>query len=538
MHVRIFLSKYRSHFTCQECHGKRFKKEPQLWKWKKYSLPDLYSLPVEELLHLIESTKARKNPKTDLPMEAIRSRLGYLCDVGLGYLSLDRPSRSLSGGETQRINLTACLGAGLTDTLFALDEPTIGLHHEDINRLVKILRNLADAGNCVCIVEHDEQIIKAADRIIEIGPEPGIRGGKISFEGSVDQMLRSSKSITGKWLAGKLKIETPPNDFPKPCSTNQEAIVVERATIHNFKNFKAKIPLGKFVGVAGVSGSGKSTLLHDIIYKELNQSGLSSYVFSDNSFSETVMIDQSSVSKSPRSNPALYADAWNPIKEAFGRSEDAKRLGFTASDFSFNSGQGRCDSCNGLGYQNVEMQFLPDLSIPCQLCEGRRFKDELLEVEIEGLNVANILALTIAEAVERFQGLPKTARQLKLLIDLGLGYLKLGQPLGTLSGGEAQRLKLAKYMGLLGKNIDPALILMDEPTTGLHFQDIQRLIGCLKKVVHHGHSLIVIEHHELILRESDWILELGLVQEKKEVKLLPKVVREILKNLTHRLLVC
>lgn len=508
MHVRVFLSKYRGYFTCKECHGTRFKKEPQFWKWNKYSLPDLYSLPVSELLPLIETAPKKNDPKADLALEAIRSRLGYLRDVGLDYLSLDRTSRSLSGGETQRINLTACLGAGLTDTLFALDEPTIGLHHQDIGRLICVLRNLADAGNFVCVVEHDEQIIRAADQVIEIGPKAGTMGGEITFRGSVPQMLRSNRCITGRWLAGKLS-PVSLDDFTKPRFTPKGSISIKGACKHNFQKLNTEIPLGRFIGIAGVSGSGKSTLVHDIIYQGLSQGSLNGSVSSDVKFSEIVLIDQGTVSKSPRSNPILYADAWSPIKEALSRTADAKRSGFSASDFSFNSGHGRCETCMGLGYQNVEMQFLPDLSIPCPICEGRRFKDELLEVRLDDLNVAEILDLNISEAVEKFGNLPKTAKQLNLLENLGLGYLKLGQPLGTLSGGEAQRLKLAKYMGPVEKRLHPALILMDEPTTGLHFQDVQRLVNCLRKVVTQGHSLLVIEHHSSVLLQSDWIIELG-----------------------------
>ena len=507
MHVRVFLSKYRGYFRCTECHGSRFKKESQLWKWKGYSLPELYSLPVSELLELVVSVGLTKNPETDIPLESIRNRLGYLEDVGLGYLSLDRTSRSLSGGETQRINLTACLGAGLTDTLFALDEPTIGLHNQDIGRLVKILKGLASAGNFVCVVEHDEQVIRAADRVIEIGPKPGNAGGEIIFCGSVPQLLRSVRSDTGRWLAGK--ISQLPEVTSKSKKKSFDYIQIKGANIHNLKNFSANIPLGQLTCISGLSGSGKSTLLDDLIYQELMHGSPNGWIKSKCAFSEILMIDQGTVAKSPRSNPVLYADAWSPIKEAFGRTEEAKSSGFYATDFSFNSGQGRCDACMGLGYQNVEMQFLPDIVVPCSLCEGKRFKDELLEIRLEGLNVAEILALTIDEAKERFVHLPKSYKKFKLLSDLGLGYLKLGQPLSTLSGGESQRLKLAKFMSPLSKESKSALILLDEPTTGLHLADVQKLINCLKQVVSSGHSLLVIEHHPSVLLQADWILELG-----------------------------
>lgn len=506
MHVRVFLSKYRGYFVCPDCQGTRFKNEPQLWKWKTYSLPELYAMPISELLDLMNSVVLGKDSKTDLPLESIRTRLGYLRDVGLDYLSLDRTSRSLSGGETQRINLTACLGAGLTDTLFALDEPTIGLHHQDIGRLIDILKNLASAGNFVCVVEHDEQVIRAADRVVEMGPKPGASGGEIIFNGPVLNLLESA-SETGKWLRE--------NNFCSPKinknsnSTDSHFIKIKGANIHNLKNFHAEIPLGKLTCISGLSGSGKSTLLDDLIFKELSQGSPKGWVHSTFCFSEIVMIDQGTIAKSPRSNPVLYADAWNPIKEAFARTDQAKAAGFNASDFSFNSGQGRCDSCMGLGYENVEMQFLPDLSIPCPLCRGNRFKDDLLEIRLFGLNVAQTLDLTISEAKVKFSQLPKTNKQLMLLEKLGLGYLKLGQPLNTLSGGESQRLKLAKFMSPLRKESSSTLILLDEPTTGLHLADVQRLVDCLRKVVSSGHSLLVIEHHSSVLLQSDWILELG-----------------------------
>ena len=409
MHVRVFLSKYRGYFNCPDCQGTRFKEETQLWKWRNDSLPELYAMPISEVIDLMEAAEISNNPKADLPLEAIRKRLGYLRDVGLDYLTLDRTARSLSGGETQRINLTSCLGAGLTDTFFALDEPTIGLHHQDVGRLIGILRNLAESGNCVCVVEHDDQVIRAADRVIEIGPQPGTTGGHVTFEGTVPQILRSAKSVTGKWLAGK-SIECLQNSSKRGGKTKQ-FLKIRNANLHNLKNFNANLPLGNFTSIAGLSGSGKSTLVHDLIYQELSQGSPNGWVTSDLAFSEVVMIDQGTVARSSRSNPALYSDAWGPIKEAFGRTEQAKMAGFSASDFSFNSGQGRCDSCLGLGYESVEMQFLPDLSIPCPLCQGKRFKDDLLEIKLDGLNVAETLDLTIGDALLKFGHFPKTQQK-------------------------------------------------------------------------------------------------------------------------------
>lgn len=509
MHVRVYLSRYRGYFECPSCKGTRLKNESLHWKWKTFTLPDLYNLPIDDLIHEISRFRLSGNQKIDLPVENIKSRLGYLQDVGLGYLSLDRSARSLSGGETQRVNLTACLGSSLTDTLFALDEPTIGLHGQDIGKLIGILKALAKAGNCVCVVEHDEQVIRAADRVIEIGPLPGTKGGEISFQGTVGQLIKSKKSITGKWLHRNASQNLTNETLKKPSGRSKSFLHLNRLSRHNISKLTGRIPLNEFVCIAGVSGSGKSTLLEDLIFKNMTQGGRMDGLESDVNFAETVMIDQSSVVRTPRSNPALYSDAWGPIKEAFGRTDEAKRNGFTASDFSFNSGTGRCDACSGLGYEVVEMQFLADLQVPCSHCEGKRFKSDILEIRLDGLSVFEILGLTVEDAAKIFQQLPKTKRKLDALEKVGLGYLTLGQPLNTLSGGESQRLKLVKYLTTLRKGSAPSLLLIDEPTTGLHMEDVQRLLSCLRDVVNAGHSLFVIEHNQQVLQSADWILELG-----------------------------
>ena len=509
MHVRVYLSKYRGYFECPECKGSRLKDESLCWKWNSYSLPELYALPIDELFKKISKISLSGNQKLDLPLENILSRLQYLREVGLGYLSLNRSARSLSGGETQRVNLTACLGASLTDTLFALDEPTIGLHSRDVKNLIGILKALANAGNCVCVVEHDEQVIRAADKVVEIGPLPGKRGGEISFQGTVAQLLRSQKSLTGKWLA--MRSETNDGSKQKKVGTSRAKSYLHLQSLsrHNVNKLTAKLPLNKFVCIAGVSGSGKSTLLHDLIYQEMSRTQDSGKVVSDIAFSEVVMIDQSSLVRTPRSNAVLYSDAWGPIKEAFSRTDDARRLGFSSSDFSFNSGNGRCEACSGLGYEVVEMQFLSDLQIPCSECDGKRFKKEILEIKLKGLSVSETFGLTVEEALEIFHYLPKTKRKLSALEKVGLGYLTLGQPLNTLSGGESQRLKLVKYMTALKKGHAPSILLVDEPTTGLHMQDVRRLLECLREVVQSGHSLFVIEHNLQVLQGADWIVELG-----------------------------
>ena len=509
MHVRVFLSKYRGYFECPSCKGSRFKEESLFWKWDSLNLSEIYALPVDDLHRRVSKVRLSGNPKLDLPLENILSRLQYLMDVGLGYLSLNRTARSLSGGETQRVNLTACLGASLTETLFALDEPTIGLHGKDVGKLIRILRALADEGNFVCVVEHDEQVIKAADRIIELGPLPGSKGGQIIFKGSVPQLLKSKISATGKWLASGFEIMEAEDARPSKNPRSHPCLHLKKVSMHNVKNLSAKLPLQKFVCISGVSGSGKSTLLNDLVYKELRSPGNSAKVISNFSFSEVVMIDQSSVVRSPRSNAILYSDAWGPVKEAFSRTDDAKRMGYTSSDFSFNSGNGRCESCSGLGYQVVEMQFLSDLQIPCGECEGKRFNSEILEIRLNGLSISQVLDLTVEEAAVFFKQLPKTARKLNALEKVGLGYLTLGQPLNTLSGGESQRLKLVKYLSDVRKGHTPSILLIDEPTTGLHMQDVERLIRCLRDVVLAGHSLFVIEHNLQVIRASDWIVEMG-----------------------------
>ena len=508
MHIRVFLSKYRGYFKCHQCNGTRLVEESTCWKWKGYILPELYAMPVEKLVSLIPESKKDDNSKKNLALNGIHTRLKYLQDVGLGYISLDRPSKTLSGGETQRVNLTTCLGSALTDALFALDEPTIGLHGKDIGKLIGILKKLAAAGNCVCVVEHDEQVIRCADKVIEIGPKPGMEGGHLIFHGSLPELLNSKKSVTSRWLNYDNKYE---KLTPKVTQNNATRgfVRINKVSLHNLKNVSVNIPLGKLVCVAGVSGSGKSTLINEIVYQALSEPNPSKSVQSDEHFNDVLLVDQNTISKTPRSNAILYADGWSPIKEALGRSDDAKRLGYFSSDFSFNAGNGRCEECMGLGYNVVEMQFLSDVQIPCSYCDGMRFKEDILSVKLGKLSVFDILNLSVNQAIEQFSSFPKTFKKLKLLHDVGLGYLKLGQPLNTLSGGESQRLKLVKYMGGLKKVTTPSLLLIDEPTTGLHMEDVGNLIGALRTIVDAGHSLIVIEHNTQLLMSSDWILEIG-----------------------------
>ncbi|MCH6257011.1 excinuclease ABC subunit UvrA [Puniceicoccaceae bacterium K14] len=534
MHVRIFLSRYRAYIPCPDCGASRLQPESLCWKWNDYRLPDLYQLPISKLLPLIESasqkthnsqlTPHNSDRRSSIAYDSIISRLRYLSYVGLGYLTLDRPARTLSGGEVERVNLTSCLGSALVDTLFVLDEPSVGLHARDIDRLIHIVRTLTEAGNTVVVVEHDDAMIQAADEVIEIGPEPGAKGGYLQFQGSVAQLRRSSKSITGQYLKGKLALD-PPN---KTRSINAKTPKIELRGIckHNIDNLDVSIPLGKFVCFSGVSGSGKSTILNNALYQNvIADSGKiaeePAKLESMNcpvEFEEIVMVDQSPVSRTPRSNPAVFINAWDQIRKLYGTLPEAQASGYTPSSFSFNAGDGRCNHCNGLGYEKVEMQFLSDVFVPCPHCDSKRFKSELLEIQYKTLNVSQILDLTIEQAIHHFDDQPKITDKLKSLETIGLGYLKMGQPLNTLSGGESQRLKLVKYLSnsptLRSSPLTPnsstrSLILLDEPTTGLHKHDVKRLLAALQSIVDQGHSLIVIEHNMDVLKSADWIIEIG-----------------------------
>ncbi|HXC02963.1 MAG TPA: excinuclease ABC subunit UvrA [Opitutaceae bacterium] len=583
MHVRVFLSRYRTYNPCPDCGSTRLQPEALCWKWHGHTLPGLYQLPVGELLALI-SQSGTLDPKSvveahsvKLAHDSILTRLRYLEQVGLGYLTLDRTSRTLSGGEVERVNLTSCLGTSLRDTLFVLDEPSVGLHPRDIDRLIGIIRSLTSAGNTVVVVEHDEAMIRAADHVIEIGPEPGSRGGHIVFQGTVAELPGAPQSITGAYFSGRERIEIPAQRRPVVChpsnfvggvpsprmadegvrptsgsfaspirqaqalslsnglrmtAKDQKWLSFTHATKHNLQKLSFRLPLQRFVCLSGVSGSGKSTLLDNVIYQGLltqrlqltDDPAVIEKIEVDRAFSEIVLVDQSPLSRTPRSNPALYTEAWVLIRELFADTPAAQAAGFSPSSFSFNSGDGRCDHCQGLGYERVEMQFLSDVFVPCPVCEGSRFKPEVLAITWNGKTVADLLATSISDALPLFAEHQKIQQRIAALVEVGLGYLTLGQPLNTLSGGEAQRLKLVKYLGAFGSaeaqisnlksqisNSAPAgaLLLLDEPTTGLHRHDVKRLLGVLNALVERGHSVVVIEHNLDVLKSADWILEIG-----------------------------
>ncbi len=454
-----------------------------------------------------------------MALEGIFTRLRYLREVGLGYLTLDRPTRTLSGGETERVNLTTCLGSALVETLFVLDEPSVGLHPRDIHRLIGILRRLADQGNTVVVVEHDEAVMRAADHIVEIGPAPGKLGGRLVFSGTVAELLKSPESLTGQYLSGRKTLAKRRNaerrvrsaeSFARRNSGRKNSefrtphsafLTLQGITLHNLHNLDVSIPLGRLVGLCGVSGSGKSTFLEHALYEGLRarrgepaqEPAAMARVWMPK-FAELMLVDQSPVSRTPRSNAASYCGAWEGVRQLFASGEGARAAGFTAREFSFNAGEGRCAHCQGLGSERVEMQFMSDLYVPCPECGGRRFKPEVLACAWQGHSVAEVLALEVGEAAEIFTKEEKIAARLRALVEVGLGYLPLGQPLNTLSGGESQRLKLVRYLGGLEDGAGPSLLLLDEPTTGLHRDDVGRLLQVLQRLVDRGHSVVVVEH--------------------------------------------
>src|SRR5438132_2488326 len=459
--------------------------------------------------------------------DEICNRLNYLCEVGVGYLTLDRSTRTLSGGEVQRVNLTTCLGASLVNTLFVLDEPSIGLHPRDIGRLVRVMHNLRDRGNTLLVVEHEEQIIRSADNLIDIGPGRGERGGALIFNGALDQLLFSNKSLTADYLSGRKTIPV-----PKSRRNLTASIKIAGAREHNLKNVDVDLPLGVFTCVTGVSGSGKSTLIHDVLYRNLlaakgestdQEAGACKSVTGAHRINEVVMVDQSLLARTPRSTPILYLGLYDRVRELFAGQPEAMSQGLTASAFSFNSGSGRCERCSGTGFEKIEMQFLSDLYVRCAECEGKRFQPHVLKVRVHEKSIHDMLELTVSEAIQFFAQLgdkcgAEISAGLKVLEEVGLGYLRLGQPLNTLSGGKSQRLKLVRHLAETGErkpdtgkngNARGNLFIFDEPTTGLHFDDVAMLLRLFQRLVDAGHSLIVIEHNLEVIKCADWIVDLG-----------------------------
>ncbi|RFU48264.1 excinuclease ABC subunit A [Paraburkholderia sp. DHOC27] len=565
MHIRVLLSKYRSYTPCETCGGARLKTESLLWRlgtkenadavldpakrflphgvdWQRAQLEGLPGLTVHDLMLLPIERIRRFFDELSLPsallddalkllLAEVRTRLKYLCDVGLGYLTLDRQSRTLSGGEVQRINLTTALGTSLTKTLFVLDEPSIGLHPRDLNRIVEAMHRLRDAGNTLVVVEHDPSVMLAADRLIDMGPGPGERGGTIIFDGVPDE-IRSSGTLTGEYLGGHRHVADVSHWSTRPVTQDTPRIVLEGASEHNLRDVTVEIPLQRLVCVTGVSGSGKSTLIQDVLYPALaRQLGVATEspgayrsLTGAGQIDEVVFVDQSPIGKTARSNPASYVGAFDEIRKLFAKVPLAQQRGYGPGMFSFNSGEGRCPTCGGSGFEHIEMQFLSDVYLRCPDCDGRRYRAELLEVKIErgdparALSIADVLELTVSEAIAYFAADAEVLRVLKPIVDVGLEYVKLGQPVPTLSGGEAQRLKLAGFLAEAAQaktarsaKQAPAarLFMFDEPTTGLHFDDIAKLMQAFGKLLAGGHSLIVIEHNLDVIRAADWLIDLG-----------------------------
>ncbi|MES2687666.1 MAG: excinuclease ABC subunit UvrA [Pseudomonadota bacterium] len=577
MHIRVLLSKYRSYTPCETCGGARLKLEALLWRlgskadadaalppahrfmpvgvdWSRaqlealpgLSLHDLMQLPIDRLREFFNGLAPAALQDGSVPdaefkalkslFEEIHTRLKYLSDVGIGYLTLDRQSRTLSGGEVQRINLTTALGTSLVNTLFVLDEPSIGLHPRDMNRITQAMHRLRDAGNTLVVVEHDPAVMMAADRMIDMGPGPGEKGGQIVFDGTPED-LKHADTLTGAYLGSRKQVGM---GFKRPVTDNTPRLILEGARDHNLKNLTVEFPLQRLVCVTGVSGSGKSTLMQDILApallrqfgKATETPGQHDRLMGADYLTDVVFVDQSPIGKTARSNPASYVGAWDAVRELFAQAPLARQRSYTSSKFSFNNGDGRCPTCGGSGFEHVEMQFLSDVYLRCPDCDGKRYRPEILEVTIERkamgavhprlMNVSDVLDLTVSEASQLFAQDREVIRALQPIVDVGLEYVKLGQPVPTLSGGEAQRLKLAGFLAgasktasasrqpLALKNINRGtLFLFDEPTTGLHFDDIAKLMRALRKLLDVGHSLIIIEHNLDVIRSADWLIDLG-----------------------------
>jgi excinuclease ABC subunit A len=511
--VRVFLSRYRGYQVCPACAGSRLRPEALQVRVGGHGIDEVCALSVRDVQAFLEALP-QDPPEAVVARKVVhelRRRLQFLRDVGLDYLTLDRPFGTLSGGEAQRIALATSLGTGLVGTLYVLDEPSIGLHPRDTDRLIEILKALRDQGNTVLVVEHDRSIMKVADHIIDLGPGAGEQGGRVVFQGSYSDLVRDGRSLTGKYLRGELVIPVP----PKRRRGNGLALVVRGARAHNLKGIDARVPLGAFTCVTGVSGSGKSTLVHDVIcaalLRRLGQGeravGAHEALEGAGYVEEVVVVDQSPIGRTPRSNPVTYLKAFDGIREIFAATREARDRGLTASHFSFNVPGGRCEACGGDGQVRVDMQFLADVSLVCEVCVGRRYQPAVLEVRYRGRRINQVLDMTVHEALHFFAGQPSVLRRLKLLEEIGLGYLRLGQPAPTLSGGEAQRVKLAAHLARRAGH--RVLYVLDEPTTGLHMGDVAELLRAFERLVEAGATLLVIEHNMDVVKQADWVIDLG-----------------------------
>ncbi|MFN2483222.1 MAG: excinuclease ABC subunit UvrA, partial [Pyrinomonadaceae bacterium] len=512
LHVRVFLSRYRGYTLCPDCGGGRLRQEARDVRVGGRTLPEVCKLPIKESAPFFDALELspEQTAIADKVMLEIRRRLRFLIDVGLDYLTLDRLASTLSGGEAQRIQLATNLGSSLVGALYVLDEPSIGLHPRDSERLIRLLHDLRDIGNTVLVVEHDPDMMRAADHILDIGPSAGELGGRVVFEGDFNGLLRDSATLTGKYLRGEAEIKE-----PKQRRTSKKKLTIRGASEHNLQNVDVEIPLETFTCITGVSGSGKSTLVHDVLFAGIKKMrgewqghvGAFSKIEGANQIDDVVLVDQSPIGRTPRSNPVTYIKTYDAVRELFASTRDAQSKGLDASHFSFNVPGGRCDVCEGDGTVTVEMQFLADVELLCEECKGTRFKQTVLDVRYRGKSVKDVLSMTVREAMHFFRDVNKIANRLRVLDDVGLGYLRLGQSATTLSGGEAQRIKLAAHLSK--KTGARTLYIFDEPTTGLHFEDINKLLAAFRTLVEAGGSLLVIEHNLDVVKTADHVIDLG-----------------------------
>jgi len=511
--MREYIEQYMSASLCESCHGKRLKPEVLAVTVNGRNIAYVTDLSVEEARDFFAGLELNEREKliAHQILKEINERLGFLCNVGLNYLTLSRSAGTLSGGEAQRIRLATQIGSSLMGVLYILDEPSIGLHQRDNDRLIKALEQMRDLGNTLIVVEHDEDTMLAADYLIDIGPGAGIHGGQIIAEGTPEQVMNNPNSLTGDYLSGRKFIPLP-EERRKP---NGKWLEIRGARENNLKNINVKIPLGVFICVTGVSGSGKSTLVNEILYKslskELNRSkqkpGAHKEIKGLEHLDKVVDIDQSPIGRSPRSNPATYTGVFDDIRDVFAATNEAKIRGYKKGRFSFNVRGGRCEACKGDGIIKIEMHFLPDVYVPCEVCKGSRYNRETLEVRYKGKNISEVLEMTVEDALEFFKNVPRIARKLQTLYDVGLGYMKLGQPATTMSGGEAQRVKLASE--LYRRSTGKTFYILDEPTTGLHFEDVDRLLKVLHRLVENGETVLVIEHNLDVIKTADYLIDLG-----------------------------
>ncbi len=511
--IRDEIQNYMSAIPCDACHGKRLSPISLAVTVGGINIAEFCDMSISDSLDFANNLKLteRENTIARLILREIKSRLGFLKNVGLEYLTLSRPAGTLSGGESQRIRLATQIGSSLTGVLYILDEPSIGLHQRDNAKLLATLKHLRDLGNTVIVVEHDEETMWASDHIVDIGPGAGVHGGKVVFSGKVQDIVNCKESITGQYLSGRKKVEVP----EKRRKGNGKKLKIIGASQNNLKNIDVSIPLGTFVCVTGVSGSGKSSLINEILYKylaaELNGAkchpGNFKKITGLSALDKVIAIDQSPIGRTPRSNPATYTGVFNDIRTLYASTQEAKMHGFTSSRFSFNVKGGRCEACQGDGIIKIEMNFLPDVYVPCEVCKGKRYNRETLEIKYKGKSIYDVLEMTVEEGLSFFSSIPRIARKLQTLQDVGLGYIKIGQPATTLSGGEAQRVKLAAELGK--RATGRTIYLLDEPTTGLHIADVHKLIDVLQKLVDAGNTVLVIEHNLDLIKTADYIIDLG-----------------------------